>query len=61
MGGASDPSGGPKIMMMLAIGFGAGVVFGFLVCHFHVCYRLGICQAPVAVEHQPGPIDPGPR
>lgn len=60
MGQSTDPGGGPKIMM-LALSFGAGAVLGFLACHFNLCVRLGICQAPVAVEAHPGPVDPGPR
>lgn len=57
MGGSSGGGKGGPISYLLAgtVGF----VLGYLVCHFHVCERIGIC-APMTVEQPPIP-DPGPR
>jgi hypothetical protein len=54
----SDPSkGGPK-SYIIAGAAAAGFVLGYVVCHFHVCERIGLCK-PEAVL-QVGPLDPGP-
>ncbi len=56
MGGGTNTTGGPKKLLMA---FGVGLVVGYLVCHFHVCAWVGLCEA-VAV-HPIGPLDPGPK